>query len=222
MLLGAGVGHGLARCVQHVGRVFGEGAEQGADRETEHAAVPVEPASGQILLGGFQIGLFHELEHRLGLAPDLGDFDVAEPGFGTGGVDAKHHQSALLGLTRGFQCIGHKRFGVGDQVVGGQHQHHRVVPLGGLAGQSGQGDRGRCVAPPGFQQVTHTGRVVHLGQQTLGEEQVVLVGDDVHVVGTACLTTRDGLFQQGAATQLHEGFGIGLARGWPQACACST
>ena len=209
--LGGGLGQGLVGGAQHVGRMFGQRRQHGASGEAEHATVPVEAPGGQVLLRRGQIGFFDELEHGLNVPPELGHLDIAEAGFRAGGLDAEHHQLASLGLADGFEGIGHESFGVGNQVVGGQHQHDSVVAVGGLAVQRRQCNGGGGVATLGFEQVARPRRVGHVRQQTLGKEQMVLIGDDEQIVDAAGLAAGDGLLKQGTAAELHEGLGVGLA-----------
>ena len=191
--LGLGAGQGVLCRTQDFGRVLGQGVEHAAGTEAEHAAVPVIAACGQIFLGCGQVGFFDKLDDGLRLATDLGHFDVAKASFGAGGLDAKDDQLALLCMAGSLQCVGHKGRGVRDQVVCSQHQHDGVSPV--LLGHSQrcQGNGRRSVAAFGLQQVAHAGWLGHFGHQVLCEEQVVLVGDDEHVVCATGLAAGNGL-----------------------------
>jgi hypothetical protein len=104
-------------------------------------------------------------------------------------------------------------------VIGREHQHHRVAAELALALQGGQRDGGRRVAALGLEQVGGRGRIAHLAQHVLGQELVILVGDDHQVAGAASLPALDRLLQQGGATQRHEGLGQTLPGDWPESGA---
>ena len=144
------------------------------------------------------------------------DLDVAEAGVGAGGADAEHHQRALRREPEGLARAGHEGLDVRHQVVGREHQHHGVAAelLDALERRQGDGRPG--VAALGFEQQGGVGRIGHLPQHVLGEEQVVLVGHDHQVAGAAGLPALDGLLQQGGAAQLHEGLGKGLPGSGPE------
>jgi hypothetical protein len=99
------------------------------------------------------------------------------------------------------------------RAAGRERERHRVH------GQRGQRNGRGGIATFGLQQVVHAGGLGHFGDQVLREEQVVLVGDDEHIVSAAGLATGYGLLQRCAAAQLHEGLGISLTRCGPKARA---
>lgn len=113
--------------LKDVGAVLCHFAQHGTCGEAEHARVPVVAASGQVLAGGVEVGFFYK-------AFDLVAFglDVAKAGFGAFGLDAKGDDAPLQGQVLRLGHGSGKRGLVGDQVVGWQHEQHRLIAMGAL------------------------------------------------------------------------------------------
>ena len=124
--------------------------QDGLGAEAEHAAVPVVAPRSQVLLCGSEVGFFNEAMDFLAVSAGLGHFDVAKPGIRLSGLDAKNHDLALTGQPQGLHHAQNKGFGVGDEMIGGQHQHGCLLAMAGCAVQRGQCNGRRGVSAPGL------------------------------------------------------------------------
>ena len=159
---------GSLRCGKDIRRVLLEFFEEGLCLEAEDAAVPVEVACHQVLLGGSEVGLFHKALHVLAIG-----LDVTVTGLGAGRRDTESHQVAGLGE---FLCTEENLlvlFLLTDYVVRGGHEHD------GLRSElkACKRDGGRSVAAHGFQQELATGLAFGL-ELVLREKELVGVRDN--------------------------------------------
>ncbi len=161
--------------------------------EHEHAGVPVVAAFAQVLLGGLEVGLFYEgsdiqdirargcaptlVRHRaLRCAAALGGADVAVAGFGFVGGDTQDDDIALLGLGNGLFHGGGECRWLGDGLVCGGDDQHRVLAVL-HSGQGRQGQSGGGVAACWLEQGGAQGNAYFT--QLLGcQKAVVFAADD--------------------------------------------
>ena len=153
---------------EHLGGVLAELGEEGLRLEAEDAAVPVEVACEQVLLGGREVGLLHEALHVLAVG-----LDVAVTGLGARGRDAERHEVTRLGEFLRTEEHLLVLFLLTNHVVrrGDEHDGLRVH------GKACDRDRGRGVAAHGFQQELAAVHAFHL-ELVLREEELVGVRDD--------------------------------------------
>ena len=193
--------------------------QDGAGLEQEHAAVPGEAAAGQKALSCGPVGLLNEAgdRHRC-TRQRLGRLDVAVTGLRGGRHDAEGHE--LIGLGGGHAGVhgGAEPGGIGDHVVGGQHQQQRVLAMGrGLQGRDRHGRRG--VAAHRFQQ--DPGRLHTDLAHLLGHDEAVLLVADQQRCPQAVQALQPllGLLQQGLVAIAGQGpvlLGVGGAGQGPQ------
>ena len=162
------VGERLLCGGEHLRGVLAKFREEGLRLEAEDAAVPVEVACEQVLLGGRQVGLFHEALHVLAVG-----LDVAVARLGARGRDAERHEVTRLGEFLRTEEHLLVLFLLTNHVVrrGDEHDGLRVH------GKACDRDRGRGVAAHGFQQELAAVHAFHL-ELVLREEELVGVRDD--------------------------------------------
>ena len=196
---------------------------QGPD---EHAGVPAEAALGEELLGEVGAGLLPEAGDFGGhlLALQAGDggsgaaFDIAVGRAGPGGLDSDGDQA--VGFFGGGQRVLHDGLEgghVGDELIGGEHDHEGVgIPRGDESDTEGDGGRG--VALGGLRENVlgrqHAGDLADRGFLLgIGQDQDVLPRDQA-------VEPADGLLQQGLlAEELEKLLGPGIPAEGPEAGA---
>ncbi len=167
-ILDGRVGECLLCGGEHLRGVLAEFGEEGLRLEAEDAAVPVEVACEQVLLGGREVGLFHEALHVLAVS-----LDVAVAGLGARRCDAERHEVSRLGeflrTEQDFLVL----VLLADHVVRGRHEHDGLR----IHGKAGERNRGRRVAAHGFQEELASGHAFDF-ELVLREEELVGVRDD--------------------------------------------
>ena len=148
--------------------MFLEFIEESLRLEAEDTAVPVKVASDEVLLGGSQVGLFHEALHVLAVG-----LNVAVAGLRARRRDAKCHQVAGLGEFLRTEQHLLVLILLADHVVRGRHEHDGV----GLHGKACERNRRSGVAAHGFQE--ELAAIETFGfQLVLREEELVGVRDN--------------------------------------------
>jgi len=153
---------------EHLRRVLAEFREEGLRLEAEDAAVPVEVAREQVLLGGRQVGLFHKALHILAVS-----LDVAVARLGARGRDAERHEVTRLGEFLRTEENLLVLVLLADHVVRGRNEHDGFR----IHGKACERDRGCGVAAHGFQQELAAGHAFDF-ELVLREEELVGVRDD--------------------------------------------
>ena len=162
------VGERLLCGGEHLRGVLAEFSEECLRLEAEDAAVPVEVACEQVLLGGREVGLLHEALHVLAVG-----LDVAVAGLGARRRDAECHEVSRLGE---FLCAEQNLLVLvllADYVVRRGHEHDGFR----IHGKAGERDGGRGVAAHGFQEELASGHAFDF-ELVLREEELVCVRDD--------------------------------------------
>jgi hypothetical protein len=137
--------------------------------------------------------------------------------------DAERHQRPAPSEARSARDGRGKGGVVAHQMIGRQHEQHRIVTVGPLRAKRGERNgRGR-IAPEGLEQERppHWPDAAELGIGVLRVEVVVAVGDghDLGDIGQR-KRARRGLREQGLAVgQRHRRLRRRLARQWPKARA---
>ena len=151
------------RCGEDIRGILLEFLEECLRLEAEDAAVPVEVACHQVLLGGSEVRLLHEALHVFAVG-----LDVAVTGLGAGRRDAEGHQVA--GLGKFLRTEQHLLVLVllADHVVRGRHEHDGL----GVKLEACERDGGRGVAAHGFQQELAAGLPLGL-ELVLRKEELV-------------------------------------------------
>ena len=162
------VGEGLLCGGEHLRGVLAKFGEEGLCLEAEDAAVPVEVACEQVLLGGREVGLLHEALHVLAVG-----LDVAVTGLGARGRDAERHEVTRLGEFLRTEEHLLVLVLLADHVVRGGHEHDGL----GRELETCKRNRGCGVAANGFQQELTSGLAFGL-ELVLREEELVGVRDD--------------------------------------------
>ena len=193
----------------HVGTVLLEFAQKSTGGEAEHAAVPVIIAFTEIFGGRGCIRFFAEGAHFV-----AGCFDVAEAGFGIGGLDAEGDQVAVAGEGQGLfyrSPVGGFLF---DEVVGGGDEHELVR----IEQEAGEGDGWGGVATHGFEHEA-AGLIAKL---LLGEDVLVLVGHHHEVLAEGGVALQGEFEERLAVEQRVELLGAVFAGEGPEACAAAA
>ena len=162
------VGEGLLCGGEHLRGVLAKFGEEGLCLEAEDAAVPVEVACEQVLLGGREVGLLHEALHVLAVG-----LDVAVTGLGARGRDAERHEVTRLGEFLRAEENLLVLVLLADHVVRGRNEHDGFR----VHGKACERDCGCGVAAHGFQQELAAAHAFHL-ELVLREEELVGVRDD--------------------------------------------
>ena len=172
------------------------------------------PASVQIVLGRYGIGLLNKLRYLESVAVQRRAFlYVAKTGFSPGRPDAERHQPALVGQSPCAVDGSGKGRHIGDQVVGRQHQQLRILTVASGHVQSGGGNGRGGVASCRFKdEVQRYAAIVERAIVIKGAEKYLATGhrqQAVYVCQADC--TLEGFLQQALAVgQAHEGLGHGL------------
>ena len=163
-----GLLEGGLRRGEDIRRMFLQFVEECLRLEAEDAAVPVEVARNEVLLGSCQIGLLDKAFHVLAVG-----LDVAVTGLGASRRDAEGHQVAGFGeFLRTEQNLPVLVL-LADHVVRRGNEHDGV----GLQGKAGERNRGSGVAAHGFQQELAAGMPFGF-ELVLREEELVGVRDN--------------------------------------------
>jgi len=211
-ILDGRIGERLLCGGEHLRRVFAEFREEGLRLEAEDAAVPVEVACEQVLLGGSQVGLFHEALHVLAVG-----LDVAVTRLGARGRDAERHEVTRLGEFLRAEEHLLVLFLLADHVVrrGNEHDGFRVH------GKAGKRNRGCGVAAHGFQQELAAGLSFGL-ELVLREEELVCIRNDKLRLADGSVRD-DRLAEQGLPVKERgELLGHERAAHRPKACSGAT
>ena len=117
------------------GAMRGQLLEEVLHAEGEYPSVPGIDAFGQERLRALQIGLLDEAgDAEAEVADRLAALEIAEAGFGRLRLYAEGHQPALARQGRRRARRAGERRAIGDMVVAGADQHHRIL---------GQAQRGK-------------------------------------------------------------------------------
>ena len=160
-----------------VGTEVFERRQPDAGLEDEHAAVPGVITTGEVALGGGEVGLFDKLGDRVivVLTGFTGAADVAVAGFRAVGRDAQDHDIAAGCCANGVLQGGGEGLGVLNGLVRRRDDKDRVATVGsGL--QRGQGERRCGIATNGFQQ-KRGGNGLQFTQLVERQKAVLLVRD---------------------------------------------
>ena len=193
--------------------------------EDEHAAVPGERALLQEPARGRGVGLLDEprdAKHAIVTLDRLAALDVTVAGRGVIGPDAERREEtrARAGCRlqhRDMECLH-----IADQVIGRQHEHHRIG-IGALERERSDRNRRRGIASDRLEDL-HARRRVDRAQ-LLGDEKAVLaVADDRRRLGAGEATQPlDGLLQHGPlGHERQELLGQQLARHRPEPAAAAA
>jgi hypothetical protein len=194
-----------------------------ARAEYEHTAVPVVVAGLHELARPLGVGLLDEARDAKRCTVRRPALDVAVGGLGRACDHAEGCELARVGRghRRAHRTV--ERADIADDVVGRQHQQHRIDRVG-IASHSlerrvgGERDGGRGVASEGLE---HGGARRNAQQsQLLGDQKAVrLVAHHHRRCRREALEAQQRLLQHGARTgERQQLLGIELARQRPQPC----
>ena len=214
------MGYGLATSSKNIGAEFLQLFQIAAGAEHEHAAVPVKVPGKQIVFSGIKIRFLYELGHLVAARPFGSAFlHVAIACLGMGRHDPKADQLACFGKGQGGADALAEACFILDEVVGGQDQQHRILPVRHRLQRSKRNCRGGITAH-GLEQnlsVFH----VQLAHLLGSNETVFLVTDQPGQLDIETFQTLDRGLQHGHRRigQRQELLGIELARERPEARA---
>ncbi len=209
--------HRFLRGQQDVRREPFQRGEIGGGAQQEDAAVPEAVAFLQVAGGHFQRGLFDEARDRQQVGRIGGHrLDIAVAGGGKRGHHAQRHHHPGRGHGAGLAHGLGEGGAVADQVIGGQHQQHRVGTAAARL-QRSHGCRGRGIAR---MRLEHDGGqcAARLPRLFGHHETVRFIADQDGVLRTGNLPhPQQGVLQQRVLSeQAKELLGIAVTGQWPQ------
>jgi hypothetical protein len=209
--------HAVTHCGKQFRAVLLHLGQHGAGGEAEHPGVPQEAARCHVLARLLEGRLLDEPQHVVAAR-----LDVAVAGLGRVGADAERDEPAACSQRRGLRDRLGKCGLVEDEVVRGQHQQDRVIPVHLGDAQRGTRGRGRGVAPEGLENVGgRNARGVHLAEFVLRLEEKLAIGDGEDLGGARKhRPAQERLVEKALPVgQADERLGVQLARNRPKAGA---
>ena len=171
-------------------------------------------------MGFFKVRLFdkaHDLESR---PKAISSLDVPKTGLRGGGDDAKRNQVVGFCQFRGIGNSPVKGILIGDEMVGGKHQHLGIPTMLFSDLQGSHCNRGCRIATHRFQQKNRVEPIRHerARELVLAHEKIVTVGDrqNIPAIGNRLRSVIGLLKQTFSILKSHEWLGIAFAGYGPE------